>query len=271
MSKADEFDFTGDQVASGYDDILVPHLFHPWAVRLVDEHGPWEGLRVLDLATGTGIVAQLLAHRIGEAGHIVASDINPDMLSLARQRCSDVGAAITVVESPAEPLDVESNSIDVAVCQQGFQFFPDQPAAAAEIRRTLRDGGRVIASCWQSTDQCEFFGAMCEALSSVGEKETAELMRRPFIQDGPTLRDSFAAAGFADVELYDEQLPMKFDDVPSAVEAAYGTPVVLKLRALTDGGVAFRSAFAQRLEALSDDGRTMGRMTSHMVTARKRR
>ena len=88
MSETQEFSFGGDSVASAYDNALVPILFEPWAARLVEEHRPWEGQRVLDLATGTGIVAQLLAEEVGPGGKVLVTDINGEMLALARKRCA---------------------------------------------------------------------------------------------------------------------------------------------------------------------------------------
>ena len=55
MSETAEFSFGDNSVASAYDNVLVRFLFEPWAVRLIEENQPWEGRRVLDLATGTGI------------------------------------------------------------------------------------------------------------------------------------------------------------------------------------------------------------------------
>ena len=70
MNESREFSFGDNSVANAYDNALVPILFEPWAARLVEEHRPWEGRRVLDLATGTGIVARLLAERVGPGGGV---------------------------------------------------------------------------------------------------------------------------------------------------------------------------------------------------------
>ncbi|NIU07695.1 MAG: hypothetical protein GWN81_02260, partial [Phycisphaerae bacterium] len=61
MGQTEEFSFGDDAVAESYDDVLVPILFEPWAELLVDEHQPWAGKKILDMATGTGILAQILA------------------------------------------------------------------------------------------------------------------------------------------------------------------------------------------------------------------
>jgi SAM-dependent methyltransferase len=270
MPPADEFDFSGDSVAAAYDDVLVPVLFRPWAEHLAEQYGPWNGQRVLDLATGTGVVAQLLGDRVGAGGNVIAADISPDMLSMARKRCSGASAAITFVESAAHPLDVASTSVDTVVCQQGFQFFPEPHAAIAEIHRVLRGGGRTIVSCWRDVDSCQFFGAVCETLCSMGKEGISDLMRLPFSQNGPDLKTQFENGGFVDVTLSRQDLPLVFESIDAAVDTAYSTPIGPKLRKLSDDSQAgFRRALADRLEALSDDGRTMGSMASHMLTARK--
>ena len=126
MSEKQEFSFGDNSVASAYDNVLVRYLFEPWAVRLIEENQPWEGRRVLDLATGTGIVAQQLAGQVGPGGNVIGIDINSEMLALARKRCADLNSVVKFIECSAHPLDIPSNSIDVVVCQQGFQFFPDK-------------------------------------------------------------------------------------------------------------------------------------------------
>ena len=88
MSTKQDFSFGDDSVASAYDNVLVSILFKPWAERLVEEHQPWDGRQVVDLATGTGIVAQLLASKVGTSGKVFGTDINAEMLSLAKKRCT---------------------------------------------------------------------------------------------------------------------------------------------------------------------------------------
>ena len=43
MTKSDQFSFSDDSVASAYNNVLVPVLFEPWAISLIEEKGPWEG------------------------------------------------------------------------------------------------------------------------------------------------------------------------------------------------------------------------------------
>jgi len=267
-----KFSFGDDSVANAYDNVLVPVLFEPWANRLVDEYRPWTGRRVLDLATGTGIVAQLLAEQVGPSGKVLGSDINGEMLALARERCADLTNAVEFIESPAHPLDITSNSLDYVVCEQGFQFFPDKGAAAQEIYRVLRAGGKFIATTWYPVVECQFFGTICEALDAINEPEIGAMMRIPFdSMPWSVLPPHFEVAGFVNVGLErQEQDFVLAGGVTQAIEVAYATPIGPQLRALTDERQdLFRKTLTELLHELSDDGITMGRMVTNVLSADK--
>jgi len=272
MTEPSNFSFSGTSVADAYDDILVPALFEPWAVRLVEGYPPWEDHSVLDLATGTGIVARLLAERVGPKGKVMGVDINSEMLSLANKRCAGVTPAVDFIESPAHPLDVSDGAVGVIVCQQGFQYFPDKRAAAGEMYRVLQDGGRVIVSTWRPVTECEFFGVICNALSAIKESEIADMMRVPFdFMPESELALHFESAGFVNVEVKRQEQDLAFSGgIKHAVEAAYSTPIAPKLRALPEQKqVLFQKTITELLSDLSDDGLTMGLMVSNVLSGKK--
>ena len=271
-AKSIAFDFGTDSVARAYDGVLVPTLFLPWARRLASTSGPWYGRRVLDLATGTGVVAATLSTRVGPDGTVVAADINADMLAMARERCANTPAAVRFVESPAHALPLPDATFDTVVCQQGFQFFPDRHGAAAEVYRVLAPGGRVVVSTWLPVTACEFFGVICAALEDIGEDDIATMMRRPFdFLDARELAEPFQAAGFAEVDVRCECLPYVLNGgIPQAIDVAYATPIGPKLRALPEVRQRlFRRSMADRVHGLSRDGITMGEMVTHVLTAEK--
>ncbi len=154
MNDRPRFGFNDKGVPAAYDNVLVPLMFEPWAEALLEHVAPPEGSSVVDVATGTGIVAQKLAERVAPGGSVTAIDISAEMLSLARKRCSDHSSVVRFVESPAAPLQLESDVADVVYCQQGFQFFPDKRAAAAEMYRVIRPGGTVAVTTWCPVNQC---------------------------------------------------------------------------------------------------------------------
>lgn len=267
-----EFSFGDQAVADAYDDLIVPALFVPWTRDLVEGRGDWNGRRVLDLATGTGIVAEALADRVGPAGRVVGADISGSMLARARRRCAGSRSAVEFVESSAHPLDLAAGSFDRVVCQQGFQFFPERDAAAAEILRVLEPGGTTVVSTWETVEECEYFGAICGALETLGEPGLAEKMRAPFdFMPAEELADHFHGAGFVQVDIGRRGLPFTFQGgMDQALAMAFATPIKPELDAMSPGR---RDEFARelkdRLFALTCDGHTMGRMVSNVLTAVK--
>ena len=268
--------FRGASVARAYDRGLVPVLFLPWARRLVAEHGPWAGRTVLDLATGTGVVARELADAVGPDGAVVAVDLNAAMLALARERCAggpqraDGTARVRFLESPAAPLALADASVDVAVCQQGLQFFPDRAAAAAELNRVLRPGGPLVVTTWLPVERCVFFGAVCASCEALGLDAVSAKMRVPFdhVADGE-LPGLFEAAGFDAVREVEQADEMVFDDLEHAVRTAWATPIGADLEALPEAGrEAFRAELAGRLE-VSGDGRVRALAATRLLTARR--
>ncbi len=272
MSEANDFDFGDDTVARDYDAVIVPTLFYPWAQQLVDNYGPWEGRQVLDIATGTGVVAQFVGERVGPEGKVTGADINPQMLGAAQRRCADVEATIEFVETPAFPLDVADASADVVTCQQGLQFFPERGAAAAEMYRALRAGGKVVVSTWEPVSKSRGFGVVCDALEAMGELEISDSMRVPFDnmpQD--ELVSHFEQAGFEDIQVEQVTIDMMLENGPEqAPDVAYATPIGPALRALPEDRQAeFRRTLVQIVAAGSNGATNMGPMVSNVLTARK--
>lgn len=272
MSTKQDFSFGDDSVASAYDNVLVSILFKPWAERLVEEHQPWDGRQVVDLATGTGIVAQLLASKVGTSGKVFGTDINAEMLSLAKKRCTGLIPEEMFIECPAHQLEISSNSIDFVVCQQGFQFFPDKSAAANEIYRVLFKGGKFIATTWRPVSECQFFGRLCEALEMIGEFEMSDMMRVPFdFMPEEELVNHFESAGFVNVRIRQQELDMFLDGVAKdGVEVAYSTPIAPKIKALPENKQKqFQNTFKELLCEMSNNGKTMGCMVSNILTGEK--
>jgi len=137
-----------------YERWLVDPLFRPWAEMTFAQLGLSSGDRVLDIACGTGIVARVAKERLADVGYIVGVDMNPDMLAVARA----VEPAIDWREGNSSALPLrDGEQFDVVVCQQGLQFFPDKPAAAAQMRRALARDGRLAVATWRPDDEIPFY------------------------------------------------------------------------------------------------------------------
>jgi ubiquinone/menaquinone biosynthesis C-methylase UbiE len=100
---------------------------------------------------------------VGAEGKVVALDISPEMLAVARGLPAPTGATIEWREGNAIALTVPDDAFDLMLCQQGLQFFSDRAAAVQEMRRVLTDGGRVALSVWQALQRHPVYEALFEA------------------------------------------------------------------------------------------------------------
>ena len=188
-------------------DAIVARLFTPWAHDLVTRLAPRVGSEVLDIACGPGTVTHVIAERIGQHGRVIATDLSPAMLAIARSKPSAPGAApVEWREAPAAPLPLPDSSVDVVTCQQGLQFFPDKVAALSEMRRVLRDGGRAGVATWTRVED-QVFGTVYRALAAVLTPETAQRYLGPFQLGGAEAAAHARAAGFETVEVEQVTLP----------------------------------------------------------------
>ena len=129
-----------------------------YAAILLGLVGPCPGERVLDVATGPGVVAVLAAQAVGPDGRVVATDLAPEwgehVATTAR------AAGLSNVEfrvTSADALDLPDDSFDVALCQFGLMFVPEPVEALREMRRVLRAGGRLGVVVWSTGDRVKLF------------------------------------------------------------------------------------------------------------------
>jgi SAM-dependent methyltransferase len=114
--------------------------------RLVMERlDPQPGQRLLDLACGTGAVAELAA----EAGaEVVGVDIAPGLIEQAKERAAERGLDIDYRVGDVEALDLEDAGFDLVTSTCGVMFAPDHEAIASELARVTKPGGRIALVCW---------------------------------------------------------------------------------------------------------------------------
>jgi ubiquinone/menaquinone biosynthesis C-methylase UbiE len=125
--------------------------------RMLDLAGLAPGMRVLDIASGSGEPALAAARRLGLSGHVLATDLIPAVLELAKERATRAG--LTNVEfrvADAESLEVPEASFDVATLRWGLMYIPDAAAALARIRRALKPGGVLVIAAWAAPEQVSF-------------------------------------------------------------------------------------------------------------------
>lgn len=118
----------------------------PAAAVLVDFAGIGPGEEVLDVGTGTGVVAITAA---GAGAKVTGIDLTPSLLDVARENARIGGLhSAEWIEGDAEQLPFPDAHFDVVVSQFGHIFAPRPEVAVSEMRRVLRPGGRLAFSSW---------------------------------------------------------------------------------------------------------------------------
>jgi ubiquinone/menaquinone biosynthesis C-methylase UbiE len=136
--------------AETYDTYIVPAINEPWSRELIKRAQVWKGDRVLDVATGTGIVACRIA---GTGATTTAIDPDAASLAQAKARAADENVSVKWLEGSAEALPFRSPAFDLVTCREGLQFMTDRALATREMRRVIVPGGRAVLSCWTAVAQ----------------------------------------------------------------------------------------------------------------------
>jgi len=113
------------------------------ASRLVDLAAPAKNEQVLDVGTGTGLVAHLVGPRVNP-GLVIGIDLSSNMLSIARSR---MAKNIQFVGMAAENLVFRPATFDLVTMGEALAYFADPTTALEEAHRVLRPGGRLAVSC----------------------------------------------------------------------------------------------------------------------------
>lgn len=161
------------------------------------------GARVLDVAAGAGDQTLAVAQAVGAQGYVLATDLSPAIMVLARDNA--VRADFAHVETrvaDGEDLGVPEASFDAAVCRLGLMFFPDPLQGLREIHRALRPGGGVCTMVFSRPEK----NPCLTILISTALKHAGLPSRDPFLPGGllslgqPGRIDAlFRVAGFHDV------------------------------------------------------------------------
>jgi demethylmenaquinone methyltransferase/2-methoxy-6-polyprenyl-1,4-benzoquinol methylase len=152
VEKRDKARLVGEvfsSVAGKYDlmnDLMSLGVHRLWKRHFISIANPRPGQRALDLAGGTGDIAALLAGRVGEQGLVVLSDINPQMLSIGRDRMIDAGRVGNVRTSlvDASAIPFADSSFDLVTIAFGLRNVTDKSQALTEMWRVLKPGGRAL-------------------------------------------------------------------------------------------------------------------------------
>jgi ubiquinone/menaquinone biosynthesis C-methylase UbiE len=212
---------------------LLPLIFEPWGRLLLARLGLQAGQAVLDVATGPGTLARQAAALVGPTGKVTGADMSPPMLAQAKaQPPVPGGAPLEYVEASALQLPFADASFDAVTCQQGLQFFGDQPKALAEMKRVLKPGGKAAIAMWADGRAMTPFVAVHDALELATEQKS--FMKALAWLSPEALQSLLEKAGFASAKAEEVSLPTRFEGgFPQVLACALGTSAGAQIRALT--------------------------------------
>ena len=138
-----------DSVSKNYDlmnDLMSMGIHRFWKKYALMHTGLSEGMKALDVAGGTGDLAESLAKQVGKTGSVILSDINPSMLSEGRSKLLDKGSFnnINLIQSNAESLPFKNNTFDCVTIAFGLRNVTNKDKALKSMFDVIKPGGKLL-------------------------------------------------------------------------------------------------------------------------------
>jgi ubiquinone/menaquinone biosynthesis C-methylase UbiE len=190
--------------------------------RLVELAEIKQGDRVIDIATGIGEPAITAAKKVGVEGYVLATDISPQMLAIAKERTVSLGLQniVEFKEVDAEKiLDLQQHQplspFAAVLCRWGLMFFPNLASTLTNIYKLLSSGGRIAAAVWSEPAKVpKLYTAINIVTQKLGISSTAYAHYReilsPFsLANINIVNNALVEAGFKDI--HTEYLNITFE------------------------------------------------------------
>jgi ubiquinone/menaquinone biosynthesis C-methylase UbiE len=212
MSMFQEFYDAG---AEGYGVIFgrVPEYFRATLLRQARIS---TGQTELDVATGTGIVAEAAAQIIGPSGCIIAVDASRGMLAVAERRLAPLHN-VTIRIMDAQALDLPDASVDSITCSLAMMLFPDPAQALREMHCVLRPNGYVSISVL-TTPARSLTANIQDVIGRYCPDRAAAAAKYSSLDDLNLLRQLLTSAGFVEIEAFPKSKKFHF----ASFDAYYG-------------------------------------------------
>lgn len=138
-----------NSVAQKYDvmnDLMSFGIHRLWKRYTIDCSGVRTGMKVLDIAGGTGDLTAQFSRRVGPTGEVVLADINDAMLEVGRDKLRNRGIVgnVRYVQANAEELPFADDSFDIITIAFGLRNVTDKQKALESMFRVLKPGGRLL-------------------------------------------------------------------------------------------------------------------------------
>lgn len=206
-----------DSAVTAYEDQKVKAMFGPLARATLAKIRVTEQDAILDLACGTGIVARTILEKLTPAQPIVGVDLNEGMIRKAQEITEAASSKFSWHVASADDLPFAPGTFSLIICQQGMQYFPDEPAVLDEIRRVSARNAKLVISVWAGAS--DFFVAMADSVGrrvdpAIGVKYLAPFSYRNVEQLPAMLK----AAGFTNINVERITVDRTMANIHSSIE-----------------------------------------------------
>lgn len=228
-----EFATFSGTVPALYDQYLGPLLFEPYAADIASRLKENNIQNVLEIACGTGRVTRHLRKTISASAELIATDLNPGMLEVAKESLKEMDVEFHIADAQALPFDDEN--FDLIVCQFGFMFVPDKPTAFREAFRVLKKGGRLLFNTWDRIENNPLSSTVKNIIASFFAPDASpDFYKVPFsMHDKQGLTRLMEDAGFNNMSI---ELVTKEGVTSTAADGAkglvLGTPAFMEISAI---------------------------------------
>jgi ubiquinone/menaquinone biosynthesis C-methylase UbiE len=229
-----------EQVASGWRSVqeCMSAVGMPVSRWMIDAIEPQPGMRVLELAAGTGETGFLAAELIAPGGGtLLSSDGAEAMLKAAEARAKELNLTnVDFKRLELEWIDLPAASVDAVLCRWGYMFAVDRDAAFRETRRVLRPGGRLALATWAELEHNPWAALRQDALAAEGHPLPAP--PSPFdLGTEEILQRLLEDAGFTEIVTTPVEVTFEHDDADDYWQMT----------------LAVSRHFAQLIDTLDDD------------------
>ena len=189
-----------DAAAKVYDDLWQENLSQTH--RIMFELAELKSDdRIFEIACGSGFVTLKAASQIGNGGHVLATDISAEMITLLKEQAADMSLNnIRAERVAAEDLEeLADGSFDTALCSLGLMFLPDPGVGTRGLWQALKPGGRAVATVWGQRNR----NAWADIFPIVDNEVNSEVCPLFFsLGVGDSLVQAFENQGFESVEIH---------------------------------------------------------------------
>jgi ubiquinone/menaquinone biosynthesis C-methylase UbiE len=244
-------------------------IFAPYADDLASRLADMRLGRVLETASGTGVVTRALVSVLPDRVLIDATDLNQPMLDHASARLPS--KRVTWQQADAQTLPFPDCTFDAVVCQFGAMFFPDKSRAFSEAHRVLKPGGRFLFNVWDRIEENDFADIVVKTVAALFPLDPPVfLARTPHGHyDTGVLETQLRVIGFRTVTTESVARESVSPDARSvAIGYCQGTPMRNEIEArdssrLAEATDAAAAAIAERF----GPGPVTGNIRAHVITA----